>query len=73
MEIILNDCQPPESHPLRNALYVYSGFFSNSYDQAMQDECLRQAYVAITRGASRVFWYCQKTRGATRILAVRGK
>ncbi|WNF45247.1 DEAD/DEAH box helicase [Pseudomonas sp. SG20056] len=71
--IILDDCMPPEPHPLRNALYAYSGFFSNSYDQAMQDESLRLAYVAITRGVSRVFWYCQKTQGATRILAGRGK
>lgn len=69
--IILDDCQPPEPYPLRNALYAYSGFFSNSYDQAMQDENLRLAYVAITRGVSRVFWYCQKTQGATRILARR--
>ena len=69
--IILDDCQPPEPHPLRNALYAYSGFFSNSYDQAMQDESLRLAYVAITRGVSRVFWYCQKTQGATRVLAGR--
>ena len=71
--IILDDCQPPEPHPMRNALYAYSGFFSNSYDQAMQDESLRLAYVAVTRGVSRVFWYCQKTQGATRILAERGR
>ena len=69
--IILDDCQPPEPHPLRNALYAYSGFFSNSYDQAMQDESLRLAYVAITRGVSRVFWYCQKIQGATRVLVGR--
>ncbi|HEX5843332.1 MAG TPA: 3'-5' exonuclease, partial [Pseudomonas sp.] len=69
--IILDDCLPPEAHPLRNALYAYSGFFSNSYDQAMQDESLRLAYVAITRGVSRVFWYCQKPQGATRLLAGR--
>ena len=71
--IILDDCLPPEPHPLRNALYAYSGFFNNSYDQAMQDESLRLAYVAITRGVSRVFWYCQKTQGATRVLAGRGR
>lgn len=69
--IILDDCLPPEAHPLRNALYAYSGFFSNSYDQAMQDESLRLAYVAITRGVSRVLWYCQKPQGATRLLAGR--
>jgi len=71
--IILDDCLPPEPHPLRNALYAYSGFFSSSYEQAMQDESLRLAYVAVTRGVSRVFWYCQKTQGATRILAAQGK
>ncbi|MHA6493653.1 UvrD-helicase domain-containing protein [Pseudomonas borbori] len=71
--IIVDDCMPAEPHPLRNALYAYSGFFQNSYDQAMQDESLRLAYVAITRGVSRVIWYCQKTQGATRILAGRGK
>ncbi|TIH06844.1 DEAD/DEAH box helicase [Pseudomonas leptonychotis] len=71
--IILDDCMPAEPHPLRNALYAYSGFFKSSYDQAMQDESLRLAYVAVTRGVSRVFWYCQKTQGATRVLAARGK
>ena len=71
--IILDDCQPPEPHPLRNALYAYSGFFRNSYDQAMQDESLRLAYVAITRGVSRVLWYCRQTQGATRVLAGRGR
>lgn len=71
--IIVDDCQPPEKHPLRSALYAYSGFFRNSYDQAMADESLRLAYVAITRGVSRVFWFTQKTQGATRLLAGRGK
>ena len=71
--IIVDDCLPPEKHPLRNELYAYSGFFRNSYDQAMADESLRLAYVAITRGVSRVFWFTQKTQGATRILAGRGK
>ncbi|MFV0455014.1 MAG: UvrD-helicase domain-containing protein [Pseudomonas sp.] len=69
--IIVDDCLPPEKHPLRNALYAYSGFFQNSYDQAMADESLRLAYVAITRGVSRVFWFTQKTQGATRILGRR--
>ncbi|SFI64603.1 UvrD/REP helicase N-terminal domain-containing protein [Pseudomonas guineae] len=71
--IILDDCIAPAPHPLRNALYAYSGFFNNSYDQAMQDESLRLAYVAVTRGVSRVFWYCQKTQGATQVLAGRGR
>ena len=69
--IIVDDCSPPEQHPLRNALYAYSGFFRNSYDQAMQDESLRLAYVAITRGVSRVLWFTQKPRGATQVLMAR--
>jgi len=71
--IIIDDCLPTEQHPLRNALYAYSGFFRNSYEQAMADENLRLAYVAITRGVSRVFWYTSKAQGATRLLADRGK
>ena len=71
--IIVDDCLPVEKHPLRNALYAYSGFFRNGYDQAMADENLRLAYVAITRGVSRVFWYTQKAQGATRLLLARKK
>lgn len=67
--IILDDCLPVENHPLRNALYAHCGFFSGSYDQAMQDEARRLAYVAITRGVSRVLWYTRKAQGATRSLA----
>ncbi|NQD94418.1 UvrD-helicase domain-containing protein, partial [Pseudomonas sp. CrR25] len=69
--IVLDDCAPPEQHPLRNALYAHSGFFRNSYDQAMQDESLRLAYVAITRGVSRVLWFTRKPQGATQLLATR--
>ncbi|MDM8348128.1 DEAD/DEAH box helicase [Pseudomonas sp. sp1636] len=69
--IILDDGAPAEPHPLRNALYAYSGFFRNSYDQAMADESLRLAYVAITRGVSRVLWFAKRTQGATQVLAGR--
>ena len=71
--IILDDCAPPEPHPLRNALYAHSGFFRNSYDQAMQDESLRLGYVAITRGVSRVLWFTRKPQGASKLLAKRPK
>jgi superfamily I DNA/RNA helicase len=67
--IILDDCLPVEKHPLRNALYTQCGFFAGSYDQAMQDEARRLAYVAITRGVSRVLWYTRKAQGATQCLA----
>lgn len=58
--IILDDSGSAESHPLRNALYAHCGLFRNSYDQAMRDESLRLAYVAVTRGVSRVLWYSGK-------------
>ena len=67
--IIIDDGSPAPAHPLRNALYAASGFFTSSYDQAMADENLRLAYVAITRGVSRVFWYTAKTQGASQLLA----
>jgi DNA helicase-4 len=69
--IILDDGAAAPAHPLRNALYRHSGFFRNSYDQAMQDESLRLAYVAITRGVSRVIWFTDKPRGAARLLLQR--
>ncbi|MBS7660390.1 DEAD/DEAH box helicase [Pseudomonas lalucatii] len=69
--IIVDDCAAPQTHPLRNALYAYSGLFRNSYDQAMQDESLRLAYVAITRGVSRVVWFTRRPQGATQLLASR--
>ncbi|WP_263143764.1 UvrD-helicase domain-containing protein [Pseudomonas sp. RIT-PI-AD] len=71
--IVLDDCLPPEPHPLRNALYARSGFFRSDYDRAMQDESLRLAYVAITRGVSRVLWYTRKVQGATQVLAAAGR
>lgn len=71
--IIVDECMPPEKHPLRNALYAHSGFFRNSYDQAMADEALRLAYVAITRGVSRVLWFYSKPQGATQVLAQRSR
>jgi superfamily I DNA/RNA helicase len=58
--IILDEGGSPESHPLRNALYAHCGLFRNSYDQAMRDESLRLAYVAVTRGVSRVICYSGK-------------
>ena len=67
--IIIDDAGPAPAHPLRNALYASSGFFVSSYDQTMADENLRLAYVAITRGVSRVFWYSTKTQGASQLLA----
>ncbi|MCU1716190.1 DEAD/DEAH box helicase [Pseudomonas sp. 5P_3.1_Bac2] len=71
--MIVDDCLAPLSHPLRNALYAYTGLFASSYDQAMQDEALRLGYVAITRGVSRVLWFCNKAQGATKLLAAKAR
>lgn len=35
--------------------YDIVDFFSSTYDEAMKDEALRLAYVAVTRGVKRVF------------------
>ncbi|MDT3720813.1 UvrD-helicase domain-containing protein [Pseudomonas oryzihabitans] len=67
--IVLDDGQPQQPHPLRNALYAASGHFQQSYDEAMADEALRLSYVAVTRGVSRVLWYTRQPRGAAAILA----
>ncbi|MGM3426099.1 UvrD-helicase domain-containing protein [Pseudomonas benzopyrenica] len=67
--IVLDDGQPQQPHPLRNALYAASGHFQQSYDDAMADEALRLSYVAVTRGVSRVLWYTRQPRGAAAILA----
>lgn len=67
--IVLDDGQPQQPHPLRNALYAASGHFQQSYDEAMTDEALRLSYVAVTRGVSRVLWYTRQPRGAAAILA----
>ncbi|TWI53692.1 AAA domain-containing protein [Pseudomonas duriflava] len=66
--LIVDDGMIGEEHPLRNTLYAYSGFFRNSYSQAMADEGLRLAYVAITRGVSRVLWYARKPHEYMRVL-----
>ncbi|MDR6353532.1 superfamily I DNA/RNA helicase [Pseudomonas psychrotolerans] len=67
--IVLDDGQPQQPHPLRNALYAVSGHFQQTYDEAMADEALRLSYVAVTRGVSRVLWYTRQPRGAAAILA----
>ena len=66
--IILDDCQRPLEHPVRDAMYAQSKLFSLTYQQAMQDEALRLGYVAITRAKQQVVWYTQKIQGATATL-----
>ena len=67
--ILCDNCEYDQRHDFRNAVYVASGLFSQTYDQAAKDEAYRLAYVAITRGIRRVIWFLDEPRGAAQILA----
>lgn len=63
--VILEDSRSLIEHRFRNRIYEIVDFFSSTYDEAMKDEALRLAYVAVTRGVKRVFWFApQKSTGA---------
>jgi len=56
---MIGDCDPGLAHPFRNAVYEASERFTNgySYEQAKNDEAYRLAYVGVTRGKRRTFWF----------------
>lgn len=59
--IMVGDCAPGDSYPIRNMFYAASGMYSGyTYDDASADEALRLAYVGVTRARRRVFWYVKK-------------
>jgi len=58
--VILEDSRSLSGHSLRNRIYEIMNYFSSSYDSAMEDEALRLAYVAVTRGVKRVYWFAPK-------------
>ncbi|EBI3841751.1 hypothetical protein D1998_13660 [Salmonella enterica] len=58
--VIFDDSKAHIGHILRNEVYKQIPYFKYSYDQAMIDESYRLAYVAITRGIKRVFWFAPK-------------
>lgn len=63
--IILEDSRSLVGHTFRNRIYEIVHDFTSSYDDAMDDEALRLAYVAVTRGVKRVFWFApQNSSGA---------
>jgi len=63
--VILEDSRSLVGHTFRNRIYDLVEYFSSNYDDAMEDEALRLAYVAVTRGVKRVFWFApQKSTGA---------
>ncbi|MBK7006130.1 MAG: UvrD-helicase domain-containing protein [Burkholderiales bacterium] len=67
--ILCDDCAYDQQHALRNAVYAISPIFKQSYDDASQDEALRLAYVAVTRGIRRVVWFLDEPKGAATLLA----
>lgn len=58
--VIFDDSKANTGHILRNEIYKQVPYFKYSYDQVMVDESYRLAYVAITRGIKRVFWFSPK-------------
>ncbi|OAT19939.1 ATP-dependent DNA helicase [Buttiauxella gaviniae ATCC 51604] len=58
--VIFDDSKAHTGHILRNEIYRQVSYFNYSYDQVMVDESYRLAYVAITRGIKRVFWFAPK-------------
>ncbi|HDQ3766435.1 hypothetical protein FCZ59_20415 [Escherichia coli] len=67
--IILEDSLSVKGHIFRNRVYEATGFFSLDYDASMRDEAIRLAYVAITRGVKRVYWFAPtESTGAFKIL-----
>ncbi|MDY0328861.1 MAG: hypothetical protein RBR52_00005 [Thiomonas sp.] len=67
MAVLCGDCVYEAQHDLRNAVYARAGIFSQSYDQACQDEAARLAYVGVTRGMRRVFWCVDKPKGVNTV------
>ena len=71
--IIFEDAEYASSHLLRNAIYAQAKteqgerIFRQSYDQAMTDEAYRLAYVAVTRGMKRVFWFVDAQKHASKV------
>ncbi|MDV3514696.1 UvrD-helicase domain-containing protein [Stenotrophomonas sp. C1657] len=59
--VMVGDCAPGASYPIRNMLYAASGMYpSYTYDDASADEAFRLAYVGVTRARRRVFWYVKR-------------
>lgn len=72
--IIFEDSEYGAVHVLRNIIYAQARtekgerIFRQSYDQSMTDEAYRLAYVAVTRGMKRVFWFVEAQKHASRLL-----
>lgn len=58
--ILIGEPKYEQEHIFRNGVYKISGLFEQSYDDSAKDEVLRLAYVGVTRGIRRVFWFLRK-------------
>jgi superfamily I DNA/RNA helicase len=58
--VIFEDSRSLQGNVFRNRIYDIVEHFSSTYDEAMEDEALRLAYVAVTRGVKRVYWFAPK-------------
>jgi superfamily I DNA/RNA helicase len=65
--IMVEDCQFPQPHILRESIYRSAGIFPQhlTYNSTMRDETCRLAYVGVTRGCRRTFWFLSDTSGAS--------
>ncbi len=66
--VMVEDTNYDQTHVFRNSVYCASGLFPDgyTYDEAAVDESKRLAYVGITRGKQRVFWYVKEAVGAAK-------
>lgn len=73
--VMIGDCAYSQNHRFRNKVYAASKHFAadHSYDRAQQDESLRLAYVGITRGRRRTFWFVEEAKGAALDLQLAGR
>ena len=59
--VLLGDCFGDDQHELRDHIYRVAGMGGSSdrpYENAMAQEAQRLAYVALTRAAKELWWFC---------------
>jgi superfamily I DNA/RNA helicase len=66
--IMVEDTHYDQVHVFRNQVYAVTGLFDEgyTYDVAMADEAKRLAYVGVTRGKQRVFWFVEEKKGSAK-------
>jgi superfamily I DNA/RNA helicase len=70
--IVFEESEYGSEHVFRRKIYPLPKIFSQAYDKAMADEAYRLAYVALTRGMRRVFWFVAEPKHAAKALLASG-